>query len=145
MNSVCHPVGPPGPHAPRTPRRRPFLRSRFADLMESPACGPLWLTVCALAFVFGVCAESQGSHPSVGRLEKRVGRSPTSVPTHFLYGMEQQTSHVQPLFLLHVGCSGDGTRECPWPITLVKGGPTLRLSPFLYKISAPLSLSLYIF
>lgn len=104
MNSVCHPVGPPGPHAPRTPRRRPFLRSRFADLMESPACGPLWLTVCALAFVFGVCAESQGSHPSVGRLEKRVGRSPTSVPTHFLYGMEQQTSHVQPLFLLHVGC-----------------------------------------
>ncbi|URD81421.1 hypothetical protein MUK42_33045 [Musa troglodytarum] len=72
--------------------------------MESPASGPPWLTVCALAFVFGVWAESQGSHPSVGRLAKRVGRPPTAVPTHFSYGMEQLTSHVQPLFLLHVGC-----------------------------------------
>ncbi|RWW32264.1 hypothetical protein GW17_00003079 [Ensete ventricosum] len=41
--------------------------------MESPAWGPLWQRACAVAFVFGGWAESQGSHPSFGRLEKHSG------------------------------------------------------------------------
>ncbi|RRT47593.1 hypothetical protein B296_00039793 [Ensete ventricosum] len=110
--------------------------------MESPAWGPLWQRACAVAFVFGGWAESQGSHPSVGRLEKHseVLQPPFPLTSCVEWNSKLPTSNLY--FFSTSGVGGDGTRECPRRRTLAKGGPSLCSSPFLYNISAPLSLCL---
>ncbi|KAJ8510098.1 hypothetical protein OPV22_000532 [Ensete ventricosum] len=114
--------------------------------MESPAWGPLWQRACAVAFVFGGWAESQGSHPSFGRLEKHSGvlQPPFPLTSCGEWNSKLPTSNLY--FFSTSGVGGGGTRErCPRRRTVAERGPSLCSSPFLYNISAPLSPTLSLF